>query len=173
MTLMIMNIDYTSIVAKARTSGASSVDFNNASPVKSVDPVLSQQDTVTLSKQAVALMNGDNTTTEEAAPTYIKPETARSLLAQNDTTSAADIEKSEKAIRFEEMMQSVLDQRTGIDRDKLAEINIMIEEIANNENMSPEEKEKAIEMLEKLKEEIIEESIELKKVVKQTNKPEE
>ncbi|WP_159820894.1 hypothetical protein [Colwellia sp. 20A7] len=118
-------------------------------------------------------MNGDNATTEEAAPTYIKPETASSLLAQNETTSAADIQKSEKAIRFEEIMQSVLDQRTGIDRDKLAEINAMIEEIQNNEDMSPEEKEKTIEMLGKMKEEIIEESIELQKVAKQTDKNKE
>ncbi|WP_159820893.1 hypothetical protein [Colwellia sp. 20A7] len=170
---MMMNIDYTSIIDKARTSGATRVDFNNASPVKPIDPISSQQDTVTLSKQALALMNGDNATTEEAAPTYIKPETASSLLAQNETTSAADIEKSEKAIRFEEIMQSVLDQRTGIDRDKLAEIDAMIEEVQNNEDMSPEEKEKTIEMLGKMKEEIIEGSIELQKIAKQTDKNKE
>lgn len=170
---MIMNIDYTSIVAKARTSGATRVDFNNASPVKPIDPILSQQDTVTLSKQAAALMNGESAITEKIAPTYVKPETARSLLAQSKATSSEEVEKSEKSSRFDKIMQSILDQRTGVDREKLDEINEKIKEIENNKNMSPEEKYKAIEILEKKKEKIIEESIELQKVVKQTDKPEE
>jgi hypothetical protein len=167
---MMMNIDYAGIVAKARTSGATSVNFNNT--VQPVEAIKGQQDTVTLSKQALALMNGDNTSTKEVAPTYVKPETARSLLAQNKTESA-NIEQQERSTRFADMMQNILDQRTGIDREKLDEINAMIAEIAKNEDMSPEEKEKAIEMLEAMKEELIEESIELQKVAKQTDEPKE
>lgn len=168
--MMITNIDYASMVEKARASGASKVDFGSA--VQPVEAIKGQQDTVTLSKQALALMNGDSSNTEEAAPTYIKPETARSLLAQSKAESG-DAEEQEKSTNFSEVMQKILDQRTGVDRKKLDEINAMIEEIANNEDMSPEEKEKAMEMLEKMKEEIIEESIELQKVAKQTDKPED
>jgi len=169
---MMINIDYASIVANAKSSGTTNVNFDNT--VQPIKAITAQQDTVTLSKQALALMNGNNIKSEEATPTYIKPETARSLLAQNEIESdPADIEKQEKSQRFADVMQNILDQRTGIDRKKLEEINAMIEEISANEDMSPEEKEKAIEMLEKVKEEIIEESIELQRVVKQTDKNKE
>jgi hypothetical protein len=165
---MMINIDYASIVASAKSSGTTSVNFDNT--VQPVKAITAQQDTVTLSKQALALMNGNSIKSEEDTPTYIRPETARSLLAQNETESdPADIEKQEKSQMFADVMQNILDQRTGIDRKKLEEINAMIEEIAANEDMSPEEKEQAIEMLEKVKEELIEESMELQKIVKQTD----
>jgi hypothetical protein len=44
----------------------------------------------------------------------------------------------------------------------------MMEEIAKNKNMSPEEKQKSLEALEKIKEEITKESIEMKKVANQS-----
>ena len=37
-------------------------------------------------------------------------------------------------------MQNILDKRLGIDRERLEELEALMEEIANNENMSPEEK---------------------------------
>ena len=166
MTLMMINIDYASIVATAKSSGTTSVGFDNT--VQPVKAISAQQDTVSLSKQALALLKGDSLESEEATPTYIRPETARSLLAQH-TTELVDIEKQEKNANFADVMQKILDQRIGIDREKLDEINAMIEEVAANEKMSPEEKEKVIEMLEKVKEEMIEESMELQKMVKQTD----
>jgi hypothetical protein len=44
----------------------------------------------------------------------------------------------------------------------------MMAEIAKNENLSPEEKEKAIEEIGKMREKIIEESIDIKKIAKET-----
>ncbi len=166
--MMITNIDYSSIVEKARASGASNVDFDTA--VQPISSIKAEQDTVTLSQQAVSLMNGETTqaTVEEISPTYVKPETASSLLAQNDT-STSDIETSESNIRFADIMQNILDQRTGVDRKKLEEIDAMIEEVANNESLSPEEKAEMIEKFEEMKEELMKEMIELQKVVKQTD----
>lgn len=166
--MMMTNIDYASIVEKARKSGDSTVNFDTA--IQPISSIKAEQDTVTISQQAMALMNGNSTdvNTEETAPTYVKPETASSLLAQHNTNTT-DVEKSEKDIRFDEIMQNILDQRTGVDREKLDEINAMIEEVANNENLSPEEKEKMISMLEEMKEELMKESIELQKVAKQTD----
>lgn len=166
--MIISNKDYASIVERARASGASNVDFNNI--VEPISSIKVEQDTVTLSQQAKALMNGDNNeaSQEEIAPTYVRPQTASSLLAQNDT-STTDVRGSEKATRFEQMMQNILDQRTGIDREKLEEINAMIEEIANDESLTPEEKTKIIEQLEEMKEELTKEMAELQKVLEQTN----
>jgi hypothetical protein len=165
---MMIKMDYAAIVANVKAKGATSVDFDHT--VQPVKAISSQQDTVTLSKEALALMNGNSIKAEEPAPTYIRPETARSLLAQSEVeVDPEDIAKQEKSQRFADVMQNILDQRTGIDRKKLEEINAMIEEIAANEDMSPEEKEKAIEMLEKVREEIIKESIEIQKNAKQTD----
>lgn len=70
--------------------------------------------------------------------------------------------------RFSEMMQNILNQRLGIDNEKLQEIEAEMEEVANNENMSPEEKQKALEELVQQRDTFIEESIERAKVVNQT-----
>jgi hypothetical protein len=70
--------------------------------------------------------------------------------------------------RFSEMMQNILNQRLGIDNEKLQEIEAEMEEVANNENMSPEEKQKALEELAQQRDTFIEESIERAKVVNQT-----
>jgi hypothetical protein len=122
-------------------------------------------DTLTLSNAALAKMTGKNI--EEITPTYVRPKTASSLLAANQTDPEVTRSQS-RDNRFNDMMQSILDKRLGIDRDKLAELEAMIEEIAKNENMSPEEKQKAIEQLDKMKEDLIKESIEMKKVAKQS-----
>jgi len=70
--------------------------------------------------------------------------------------------------RFSEMMQNILNQRLGIDNEKLQEIEAEMEEVANNENMSPEEKQKALEELVQQRDTFIEESVERAKVVNQT-----
>lgn len=171
---MMINFDYTAMVEQARAKGDTSVKFDNR--VTPIAPITAKQDTVTLSKQAQALLNGNNIDNKEVAPTYIKPQTARSLLAESEATSASSSDKAEatkksaKNARFNEIMQSILDQRLGIDREKLNEINAMIEDIAKNEKMSDEEKEQAIKMLEEVREKIIEESLEVQKVAKQTDK---
>jgi uncharacterized membrane protein (DUF106 family) len=66
------------------------------------------------------------------------------------------------------MMQNILNQRLGIDNEKLEEIEAEMDEIASNENMSLEEKQKALEELAQQRDTFIEESIERAKVVNQT-----
>ena len=66
-------------------------------------------------------------------------------------------------------MQNILDKRLGIDRERLEELEALMEEIANNENMSPEEKQLALEKLAEMREQIIEEGREIQEVVKQTD----
>ncbi|OUR82612.1 hypothetical protein A9Q75_05540 [Colwellia psychrerythraea] len=66
-------------------------------------------------------------------------------------------------------MQNILDKRLGIDRERLEELEALMEEIANNENMSPEEKQLALENLAEMREQIIEEGREIQEVVKQTD----
>lgn len=167
-----IKMDYAAIVANAKAKGASSVDFEHT--VQPIKAIAGQQDTVTLSDQALALMNGNSINTQEPAPTYIRPETASSLLAKNKVEiDPAVIEEQKNSQRFSDVMQNILDQRTGIDRKKLEEINAMIEEIAANEDMSPKEKDKTIEMLEKMREEIIKESIEIQQSAKQKDENQE
>jgi len=59
-----------------------------------------------------------------------------------------------------EAMQGILDSRMGIDRDKLEEIEAMMEEVANDDSLSPEQKEKKLEELQKLYDKVIEEAVE-------------
>jgi len=160
-----INTNYSDITALAQKKGEPNVDFDSKN--YSVKAITAEKDTFTLSDEAVAKMNGEQV--EQIAPTYIKPETARELLAESAKTSGnKSVEESESDNRFKEVMQNILDQRIGIDRKKLEEIEAMKEEIANNENLSPEEKKKAIEELDKLKEKIIEESLDIRKQAKQT-----
>jgi len=162
---MILNTNYAEIAAQTRINKASTVSVERNDYI--VQPIPAQKDTVTISDAALAKMNGYNI--DNTAPTYIKPKTAQALLAENsDSSKDKAIEKSASDIRFDEMMQNLLDKRLGIDREKLKEIDAMMEEIANNENLSEEQKQKALEELEKMKEKIIEESIKIKETAAQT-----
>lgn len=168
-----INTNYASQVAYARDNNASGVNFNNKQ--SSITP--STQDTLTLSPQAQAMMQGKPITAIETAPTYVNPVTARSLLAQQQTKIPSSMHANttnEKADnRFGDMMQKILDQRLGIDREKLDELEAMMEEVAKNENLSPEEKQKALEELKKIREQIIEESLKTRDVAKQANELDE
>ena len=139
----------------------------------------SNQDTLTLSNQAISLSKGENNIVQEVAPIYVKPQTAAELLAQNknnETTtqaipsSSGISELKSDAVnntRFEDMMQAILDKRLGVDRKKLEELDAMMEEIAKNENLSPEEKAIAMEEIAKMREKVIEKSIEVKNIAKE------
>ena len=166
---MMISNNYAQQVAHAKTNNNSIVNFDHTTAP--VQPIPGEKDTVTLSDKALSMLNG--TTITENPPTYIRPETARSLLAQNDTTNSTNdsASKENTAIdnRFSDMMQKIVDQRLGVDREKLEELEALMEEIANNENMSPEEKQKALEMLGEMREKLIEESREIREVAKQTD----
>lgn len=166
---MMISNNYAQQVAQAKASNASIVNFaHNTAPVQ---PIPGEKDSVTLSDKAMAMMNG--TEIKEAPPTYVRPETARALLAQNEMTEAANesepLANEEIDNRFNEMMQKIVDQRLGVDRKKLEELDALMEEIAKNENMSPEEKQLALEKLAEMREQIIEETREIQEVAKQTD----
>jgi hypothetical protein len=170
---MMINQNYSEMITRARSQGASQVDFTNSNNIP-IDNS-SNKDTLTLSSQALALSKGENNIVQEIAPIYVRPQTAAELLAQNknsqETSPTSEVSpvKSDAVTdsRFEDMMQAILDKRLGVDRKKLEELDAMMEEIAKNENLSPEEKAKAMEEISKMREKIIEQSIEVKKIAKE------
>jgi hypothetical protein len=170
-----INSNYANIITQARNSGATHVDFNN--PDYNVKAITTEKDTLTLSSAAQAKMNGEEINKIEH--TYSNPATAKELLANNDTVKTEEnsinstIDKSSKDKYFDEMMQNIIDKRLGIDREKLKEIDAMMEDIAKNENLSPEQKKKAMEELEKMKEKVIEESLDIKKQAERSFKQDE
>lgn len=166
MLIMMINNNYALAVTQAKSANSSFVNFDKTTPA--IQAIPGQKDTVTLSDKALAMMNGE-VAKEEKTPTYINPETASSLLAKSKSTDDTTGNKAPVDNRFGEMMQKIVDQRLGVDRKKLEEIDALMEEIAKNENMSPEEKQKALEELTKIREKIIEESLEIQKVAKQTD----
>lgn len=160
---MMINYDYAKIINQAKLSNTEQAHFNKSNQAPST--VKPSTDKLTLSNAALAKMSGENH--QEIVPTYVNPKTARSLLAANQSGKNVEQNQSEDK-KFSDMMLSILDKRLGIDRDKLAELAAMMEEISKNENMTPEEKQKAMEQIEKMREELIKESIEMKNVAKQT-----
>ena len=160
---MMINTNYAEQVALAKSSNISIVNFDTGTP--KVQPISGEKDTVTFSDKALAMMQGQEH--KEQAPTYLKPVSALSLLAT--TPETGNIKQSSVDLRFNEMMQDILDQRLGVDREKLKELEAMMEEIASNESMSAEEKAEALELLGDMREKIIKESIELKEVAQQTD----
>jgi len=165
---MIINSNYAQQVAQAKSNNTSIVNFDNSIPA--VQPIPGEKDTVTLSDKALAMMNGNEI--KENPLTYVRPETARSLLSKSEAANTAEVGDAKEDVvvdnRFSEIMQNILDKRLGIDRERLEELEALMEEIANNENMSPEEKELALEKLAEMREKIIEEGREIQEVVKQT-----
>ncbi|PKH87862.1 hypothetical protein [Colwellia sp. Bg11-28] len=166
---MMINNNYAQQVAQAKSNNALVVSFDNTTPA--VQRIPGEKDTVTLSDKALAMMNGNEI--KEIAPTYLRPESARSLLAKSETLNTTQVGDAKEDVvvdnRFSEIMQNILDKRLGIDREKLEELEALMEEIANNENMSPEEKELALEKLAEMREKIIEEGREIQKTVEQTD----
>jgi hypothetical protein len=165
---MLVTNNYSQQVAQARLNNASIVNFDRTSPV--VHPIPGERDSVTLSDKALAMMNGGEV--KEVTPTYVRPETARTLLAESDAASAENdtgtLENKVIDNRFGEMMQNIVDQRLGVDRKKLEELEALMEEIAENEKMSPEAKQQALEKLAEMREKMIQESREIREVAEQT-----
>lgn len=157
---MMVNMDYAGIVNEAKRNQRSQVTFEQRITPNATSHYV---DKITLSDQAMALSRGEQQETK-APVSYIKPESANSLLKKSATNNTAGNADSQ----FADMMQSILDKRLGVDREKLKEIEAMMKEIANNENLSAEEKQKALEELEKMKENLIAESLEIKKQAKKT-----
>ncbi|MBE7214325.1 hypothetical protein MK852_18485 [Shewanella benthica] len=101
-----------------------------------IDPGSQYQDRVTLSS---------NTQTAE------KPEP--------HTYEQLDSPAKQRA-SLEDVMQAILDKRTGIDREKLDEIEAQIQAIAKSDTLSKEQKEAQIKLLEEQKTQLIQEFVE-------------
>lgn len=166
---MMINNNYALKLEQAKANNALVVNFDKIT--SAVQPIPGEKDTLTLSDKALAMMNGKEI--QEIAPTYVRPETARSLLAESEALKAVNVTSAneEKVIdtRFGELMQNIIDQRLGVDRKKLEELDALMAKIAENENMSPEEKEQTLEKLAEMREKIIEEGREIQKTAKQTD----
>ena len=113
---MMINSNYAQQITQAKSNNALVVNFDNTTPA--VQPIPGEKDTVTLSDKALAMMNGNEV--KEIAPTYVRPETARSLLpksevAQSEASNTTKYGATNKKIvidnRFTEIMQNILDQR--------------------------------------------------------------
>ncbi|QFU25237.1 hypothetical protein FM038_007345 [Shewanella eurypsychrophilus] len=61
---------------------------------------------------------------------------------------------------LQDVMQTILDKRTGIDREKLDEIEAQIQAIAKSDTLSNEQKEAQIKLLEEQKTQLIQEFVE-------------
>jgi len=171
---MMINVNYSEQIAHAKTQGASQVEFKRSGTTQLKSSP--NQDTLTLSNQALSLINGDKKIVTETSPIYLKPQSAAALIAEHENSNSTTRRSNEggvsasstKGVKFEEMMQAIIDKRLGIDRKKLEEIEALMKEIAEDQNLSPEAKENALKEIEKMRDNIIEESIEIKKTAKQT-----
>ena len=160
------------IARQAKTNEDSTVQTSPASLFVSGQ---ANGDVVTISSAARDLANGKSVT--PPANTYdqlgsvrqVKSSTVESSLYASDTTDTAPEinsarNRNEEPISFEsfyqDAMQAILDNRLGIDKEKLKEIEAMMEEVASDDSLSPEEKAKKLEQLQELMEKEIEKSIE-------------
>lgn len=111
------------------------------------------QDTVTLS--------GGVTRDAETCDTYSQlAPNAKQHYTANVQHIAGTAETEKPHNRLEDAMQAILDKRTGIDRDKLKQLDAEIAKIAGDDSLSEEEKAKKIELLQAQKVELIKEATE-------------
>ena len=113
-------------------------------------------------------MNGEKT--NATSNTYAMPKTARELLAEHAAIERdpSAFNKAKSDVRLSEMMENISNNRIGFDREQLKKIAAMMAKIAENENLSPEQKQQAIKALEAQKQEIVEESLDVRKLTRQS-----
>ncbi|MGR3970142.1 hypothetical protein [Shewanella sp. 1180_01] len=120
------------------------------------------QDTVTLSSAA---KRGQETKESQTANTYEQLAPGKSAQysnndAVNKGAAPSDVKnklESDNSNFLQDAMQAILDKRSGIDREKLKELEAKMEEIANDENLSPEQKAEQLKLLQQQKEELLKE----------------
>ncbi|ESE41940.1 hypothetical protein [Shewanella decolorationis] len=111
------------------------------------------QDTVTLSGGVNRGAETSNTYSQLAP-------NAKQNYTTNVQTIAGTEESAKPEDRLAEAMQAILDKRTGVDREKLKQLDAEMAKIAANDNLSEEEKAKQIALLEAQKAELIKEATE-------------
>jgi len=155
-----------SVARTSRANTDSPLPINDGSQFQSGQ---SNPDTVTISAAARDMANGKPA--EIAQNTYENLASVRRIsqsqiqVAQvpepNLTTIESNTEPEIDIDNFyQNAMQSILDNRMGLDKEKLKEIEAMMEEVAKDESLSPEQKTKKLEELQKLMDQVIEESVE-------------
>jgi len=171
---MINNINYSNTIHQVREASAKQVSAERTRESSALyENKKAEQDTVILSNAALALMKGEKV--EEIAAIYDRPKMASMLENKPVTESVPSTDekntdnKDEEKVEFADIMQAVIDNRLGIDREKLEEIEAKIEEIANDKSLTPEEKATLIEQLEVTRENLIKEFLEKQEVAKQVD----
>ncbi|MCU7978005.1 hypothetical protein L5M43_22610 [Shewanella sp. SW36] len=109
------------------------------------------QDTVTLSS-AASVTTAD--TYSHLAPN------AKQGYTGNVQAIAGTPETDKSINRLDKAMQAILDNRTGVDRDKINKIDEEMAKVAADENLSEEQKAKQLELLQAQKLDLIKESSE-------------
>jgi len=163
---MIINTNYTEIIAQAKIKGESHVNFDNHN--ENVKLFIVEKDTFTLSGPAQEKMNGEEI--NETSHTYSMPKTARELL---DEQAAKELDlstvyKVKSDARLAEVMENITNNRVGVDREQLKKIEALMAKVAENDNLSPEQKQQAIKALEAQKQEVVEESLDVRTQTKQS-----
>ncbi|WP_435274994.1 hypothetical protein ACMAZF_17390 [Psychrobium sp. nBUS_13] len=113
-----------------------------------------QVDTVTLSPQAIAgesVKKADENTYEHLAVMQnIKLREAVAVEQADSTTRNDPLAHIDTSNFLADAMASIVEGRLGVDKEKVKEIEAMIEEVAKDESLSAQEKEKRIGELQEL-----------------------
>ncbi|BFL82979.1 hypothetical protein LFREDSHE_14290 [Shewanella baltica] len=137
-------------LALTQLKSSQSSQANDPTSMAASGPAVSQ-DTVTLSSSAPVA----------TADTYshLAPN-AKQGYTGNVQAIAGTPESDKSTDKLAEAMQTILDKRTGIDREKLKQLEAEMEKIANDESLSEEEKAKQLELLQAQKMDLIKDSSE-------------
>lgn len=139
-------------VALTQLKSSQSSQANNSSSITTSGSAASLDlDTVTLSSTAPVA----------TADTYshLAPN-AKQGYTENVQAIAGTPEPEKPTNRLEEAMQAILDKRTGVDREKLKQLEEEMAKIAADNTLSEEEKTKQIALLQAQKVELIKEASE-------------
>jgi hypothetical protein len=161
-----MNTDYTEIITQAKIKGGSHANFDNFN--ENVKLFTEEKDTYTLSGPAQAKMKGE--AINETSHIYFMPKTARELLDEQAVKELdlSTVYKLKSDARLKEVMENITNNRVGVDREQLKKIEAMMATVAENDNLSPEQKQQAIRALEAQKQKAVEESLDVRKKTKQS-----
>lgn len=123
-------------------------------------PVASSSAQMTVPQDTVTLSGGVNRSAETSDTYSQLAPNAKQNYTTNVQTIAGTEESAKPEDRLAKAMQAILDKRTGVDREKLKQLDAEMAKIAANDNLSEEEKAKQIALLEAQKAELIKEATE-------------
>jgi len=154
---------YSRVAASQGSTVNVSPTRQSRSPLTAIDGLDNRyQDTVTLSSAA---KRGQETKASQTAHTYEQLAPGKNSQHSNhNAVNRGTVQSDEKGGLdpdkdnfLQDAMQAILDKRAGIDREKLKELEAKMEEIANDESLSPEQKAEQMKLLQQQKEELLKE----------------